>query len=370
MKIAIDRKVFAQALSEVAPFAPAKPTIPVLKFAKITTKDKWMKIEANDTQNSMVKYIPMIDCDMDGTFLIDIADINKFVQKVKGDAIELEYDYNNVRIRHTKGVAEFQTQEVGEYPLFNMPDIESTDITIPSSMLADAIAKGKGFVASEQIRPMMTAIYAYTEKGDKFGYCATDTHKMIHGWYDMDKNDYPDVNWLIMPSVFSAIINACKQADTVTIKITASNVQYTIGSTRIQTVQAKGAYPNFRRVIPNEWNMECAVDKGDIMDALSRVSLFCDTTSCVKVDVTHMDMTLSVDNLDFMKSSKENITHNGCNGEIKIGVNGGYMADCASVFGGGDILIRLIDPSRPLLFAQAGNDKLLTLAMPLTITNV
>lgn len=366
MKITIDRKPFAQALSEVAPFAPSKPTVMVLKNAKITTKDKWMKIEANDTQNSMVKYIPMIECDEDGTFLIEIADINKFVAKVKGDTMEIEAEDNTIRVKHSKGTAEFQTQDAGEFPSFNMPDVESAEISIPTSLLADAIAKGKGFVANDNLRPIMTGIYAYIKDGE-FGYCATDTHKLIHGHEVCP--DTKDVHWLIMPAVFNALLTACKSADNAIVKITDSNVQYTIGGTRIQTVQAKGNYPNFQRVIPQSWNIECAVDKSDLTDALGRVSLFCDASECVKLDVTRMDMTLSVDNLDYMKSTKENVAHGGCDGEIKIGVNGGYMADCASVFGLGEILMRMTDPSRPILFAQAGNDRLISLTMPLTLVN-
>ena len=368
MKILIDRRTFAQALSEVAPFAPSKPMVMVLKNAKITTKDKWMKIEANDTQNSMVKYIPMLECDQDGTFLIEIADINKFVQKVKGNTIEMEADGNSVRIKHDKGNAEFQTQNADEFPVFKMPDVESTEIVIPTSLLADAIAKGKGFVATEQIRPQMTAIYAYLKSGE-FGYCASDTHKMIHGKETYDLPDSTDIHWLIMPAVFSALLNACKSADAAKIQITDSNVQYTIGGTRIQTVQAKGQYPNFNRVIPQSWNMECAVDKGDIVDALGRVSLFCDASQCVRIDVTRMDMTLSVDNLDYMKSSKENVTHLGCDGEIKIGANANNVLASIGVFNQGEILMRMTDASRPIVFAQRDNGNVTTLAMPMTLVN-
>lgn len=374
MKILIDRKVFAQALSEVAPFAPSKPTIAILKNAKITTKDTWMKIEANDSQNSMVKYIPMMECDQDGTFLIEIADINKFVAKVKGDTIELDIDGNTVRMKHSKGTAEFQTQNADEFPAFKMPDVESTEISLPTSLLADVIAKGKNFVATEVIRPVMTGIYAYVKNG-LFGYCASDTHKLIHGHQpcaveiSSPNVTTDDIHWLIMPAVFSALLTACKGADTAKIQITESNVQYTIGGTRIQTVQAKGQYPNFERVIPQNWNMECAVDKADIVDALGRVAQFCDDSECVKFDINRMDMMLSVDNLDYMKSAKEDLTHGGCNGDIKIGVNVNHVLTSIGAFNQGEILMRMTDASRPIVFAQRENENVTTLSMPMTLVN-
>lgn len=368
MKITVDRKTFADALSEVAPFAPTKAPIAILKYARVTTKDTRMKIEANDTQNAMVKYIKTEESDEDGTFLIDIAELNRFIQKVKGNTIEIDVDGTTVRVKHSKGSAEFATENADEFPTFRMPQDEAKELTILAEILSDAVQKGRNFVATEQIRPQLCAIYAYTE-GNDFGYCATNTHKLINGV--MPHNDpFPaDLHFFIMPPVFPAIINACKGAETAKVHITDSHVQYTIGNTRIQTVQSKGNFPSFKRVIPQTWNMECAVDKSELMEALGRASLFCDVNECVKVDVTRMDMTISADNLDFGKSSCENVTHNGCDGEIKIGVNVSYMQDCASVLQNGDVLLRMTDPSRPILFMQRENPNLKVITMPLTLLN-
>lgn len=368
MKIKIDRKVFAQALAEVAPFAPSKAPIAILKNAKITTKGNRMKIEANDTQCSMVKYIEVVECDADGSFLIDIADLNKFIAKTKGDIIELGVDGGTVTVRHSKGSAEFATENPDEFPVFRMPQTEAKELTVNADLISEAVRNGRNFVANGPIRPILCPIYAYTE-GNGFGYCATNMHMLIHGVYAHTEPFAEDISFFIMPPVFSALVNACKGAETVRMHITNSHVQYTVGNVRIQTVQAKGNFPDFKRVIPATWNMECAVDKADLTDALGRVALFCDSSECVKIDVSRMDMTLSVDNLDYMKSSKEIVTHSGCDGEIKIGVNVGFMQDCVGVFGQGEVLLRMTDAARPILFAQRDNPHLQVITMPLQLVN-
>lgn len=368
MKIKIDRQTFAQALAEVAPFAPSKPVVMVLKNAKITTKDKWMKIEANDTQASMVKYIPMLECDMDGSFLIEIADINKFVQKTKGETLDIEVEEEVAYIRHSKGKAEFQAMKADEFPSFNMPTEESTKITVPTSLLADAIAKGKSFILSDNLKPQLSGIYVFVRNGE-FGYCATDTRKLIHGHQTYDLPDATDVHWLVMPSVANAILTACKTAESATVDITENNVQYSIGSVRIQSVQAKGAFPAFHRVIPQDWRMECAVDKAELAESLNRLLLFCDASQCVKMDVSRMDMTLTVDNLDYGKKSVETICHGGCDGEITIGMSVPQFLICISVFNQGEILLRMSEPGQPIVFAQRDNEGFISLVMPMSLKN-
>lgn len=367
MKIQIDRKNFAKVLSEVTPFAPAKAAISVLKYAKFTTSGKVLTIEANDTQCAMVKEVQMNECDEDGSFLLELADLNKFIAKTKGDTVEIQIDNGTALVKHTKGTAEYPVFDAKDFPVFSMPKENLKELEIKPAILAEAINKAKGFVATDTIRPQMSAIYAYVGMGDKIGFCASDTHRLIHIWFNTELSDKDDFNWLIMPMAFNALINACKTAETVKIQISGKHVSYQLGDTLIQTVQANGAFPNFQRVIPSTWVMECAVDKFDLIDALGRVALFCDKTECVKISISRMDMTLQVNNMDYMKRSTESLVHGGCNGEIKIGVSVSNLLAALCVFDGGEILMKFTDESKPILFGKQGVDKLQVIAMPLQL---
>lgn len=365
MKIKIDSKIFAQALSEVTPFAPVKAPIAILKNAKITTKGNRLKIEANDTQCSIVKYIETIECDQDGAFLVNVAELNKFVGKIKSPVIEIGVNDNTVIIKHDKGTADFQTEDAAEFPAFKMNTDDAVDVTMPSAILANAINNAKGFVATEQIRPVMCTIYAEVENG-VFEYCGSDTHKLIYGHNDLQ--GAPDTHWFIMPQAFSSIANACKTADEVHIHITPTHASYRIGNTIIQTVLTKGNYPAFKRILPQSWSKEVAVEKSDMIDALGRVAMFCDNTSCVKIDITPMDMTLSVDNLDAMKKSVENVMHGGCSGDLKIGVNVNHLTTSVGVFNQGEVLMCMESDSRPILLKQNDND-IQVVVMPMQLAS-
>lgn len=366
MKITIDRKIFAQALSEVAPFAPAKAVVMILKYAKITTKGNRMKIEANDANCSMVKYLNLIDCDQDGSFLVDIADFNKFISKTKGNTIELDVDNGNVKVKHSNGSATFQGANADDFPSSETLKDGATEIRIPAEFITEAVAKGKNFIMTDKLKPQMCAIYAYIKDG-VFGYCATDTTKLIHNSMPIESD--LDINWFIVPTIFPALVNNCKRGGDIVIHVSEKHVSYRIGDCIISSLMPKGAFPNFKRVIPQTWNIECAVDRTELLEALGRVSLFCDASECVKMDVTRMDMTLSVDNLDYGKTSNENITHNGCDGELEIGVGASNMSAVAGVFEAGTIVMRMTDASRPILFAQPNSESFQVICMPMRITS-
>lgn len=365
MKITINRKSFSDTLAEVMPFINKKAPIEILKYAKITTKGNRLKIEGNDQQCGIVKYIEVIDSDQDGSFLIPMEDLTKFFNKLDCDTVEIFAEEERMEVRHPKGVAEFPIAPEKEYPSFKMKENEEeTEITVPTDALKDFINKGKNFVSQEQIRPIMTAMYAYLKDG-QFGFCASDTHVLITGYIDFPSDK--ETSFFIMPGAFSSIVKACSQGDLCHIKFNQSQVQYRIGNTIIQTLQVKGNYPNFNRVIPQDNPIECGIDKSDLIKSLQRVCMFSSEASgCVKFQFSRMDLTVSADNLDYGKKSTESVTHNGCNSEITIGLQGEYFQKCLGVFENGEITLKMSDPARPVLLGQAESN-LRVIQMPMQI---
>lgn len=368
MKIVIDRKTLADALSEVLPFAPSKSPIAILKNVKIVTKGSRIKFEANDTQASVRRYAEAIEIDQDGSFLVDCADLASLVSKCKGNEIALIVENDTLTVKHSKGSAVFQIMRVGEYPDFDMPSENTTEITVPCDMLCDCIVTARGFVGTDDLRAMLKPIYAYVKNGE-FGYCATDTRRMVTGHNAIENPGDTDIHWYIEPFVFSALLKAAKDVQDAVVKITPQHVSYRLGNTVIQTVQTIGKYPDFNRVIPKEWAMECVVDREELMDSLKRAAMLCEDNRLAKLDISPMDMTITTDNLVKMKKSSEVLQHNGCNGSVKIGMHIDFLLVCLGTCTSNEVILCMTDASRPMLIRQADKPNMVLLQMPMTIQN-
>ena len=369
MKLTVDCKMLAQAIGEVAPFSPSKPTIDILKYAKVTTKYNRMKIEANDANKTLIKYIDVMECDEDGQFLVEIAEVNKFFAKLKSNTVDIVVDNNNVTIRHPKGEATFATANADEYPSFRISEEQSTSVEIPAAKICEFVKIGKGFVASDTTRPQMTAIYAYVKDG-MFGFCATDTHRLITDHTDVMFAPDMDINWYIDPTIFATLIKMCAATEgNVTVKVYEGHVSYKIGDTIIHTTQIKGRYPNFQRVIPSTWGIECGCDRDELLESVNRSAMFCAASNCMKLKYSRMDIVVTVDNIDFMRKTTETLTHNGCNGEIEIGMSADNLQACLSVCNAGEVLMRMTDANKPMLFVQSESPNRTILAMPMALIN-
>ncbi len=369
MKIKINRNVLANALAEVAPFVPQKTPIAILKYAKVVTKGNRIKFEANDTQASIRKYVEAMEIDEDSEFLVDVDVLNKFVSKIKGDSVDIIVNSDTLTMRHSKGEAQFQSMPVADYPDFDMPSEAAEEVTIPSGILMECVNVARNFCGNDELRPILRPIYAYVEDG-KFGYCATDTTILVHDEIAVEGADSTiDIAWLIEPSLFSSLVKACKNTENVTVKVTPTHVSYRIGNVIFQSVQTKGAFPNFRRVIQTQWTIECAVNKSDIMESLQRASLLCEDSRLIKLDIDRLAMNISADNISLLRKSSENIQHNGCNGEIKIGVSCDLALVCVRACDYDEIVMRMSDSTKPIIFYQANHPNRVHILMPMVINN-
>lgn len=366
MELTISRNSLVEALSLAMPYATAKTPVAITRYGKCTTKGNRLKIEANDMQGGIVRYIDLENCDCDASFLMDVAETSKFVAKLKDDVISLKVDGNTLTICHKKGAADFQIPSPDEYPSFSANDEDMFEVAIPSSTLSESVKIAKDFVSTEALRPQMTAIYFYINNG-VCGVCATDTHCLINYESPIDVVSEDEKSFLIMPNVFSAILASSKESEQCVLSFNEKHVRYRFGNTIIQSNQAQGRFPMFRRVIPQSHSIECVADKIDLADAASRASLFCEDSTCLVLGINRMDMTFTADNINKGKKSYETVVHNGCNGEINIGMNSAFFNKCLKAFPSGEICLQMNDSTRPMVFHSDAMPHLIALAMPLAI---
>lgn len=368
MELTINRNTLAEALNLAMPYANAKNPIAILKYGKMTTKGNRIKLEANDSQGGIVRYMTLTEnCDEDGSFLINVADVSKFVSKLKDAELRIKVADSTLTIKHSKGASDFPSPDAVEYPSLASDETGET-LTLPTAYLAESIRLAKDFVSTDNLRPQMTAIYAYFGEG-KYGVCATDTHVLIHNEYDLAEAQGEEKGFLIMPNAFGAIVSACKDSENVTITFNDKQAQYHFGSTIVRSTLAKGRFPMFRRVIPQSHKIECVIEKSDILETVGRALLFVNNTSCIKLAFSQMDLTTSVENLTEAKKSSETIPHNGCDGELTIGMNANNFAKCIKAIPSGEVKIEMNDENHAMVFRCDAMPNMTILSMPMSLVS-
>lgn len=365
MQITVARAKLSEALMELTPLAGKNKVLTMLNNVKFVTKGNRIRLQTTDAETAIRKYIDADSIDQEGSFLVDCAGLNAFVNKTKGDTLTLILEDTTLTVKHAKGKAEFQTLPADDF-VEPKQDDDMAEVTLPASSFARLITIARNFVGNDDLRPQMKPIRAIIE-GGKLTLCATDTRKMFVDSIMLGP-DAPVMQWYIEQSVFGAIISACRNQDDVVVKVSDKNASYRIGATTIFTQQTKGNYPDFNRVIPQNHVIDVVCDKSDIVDAIQRAILFTENVGLLKVSAAPMTMDIRADNLTKLSKAAETLP---CiaSSEISFGANAPILLECVKACADNDVKMELNDASRPIVFKDSSNPDRTVLCMPMSLMN-
>jgi len=122
-----------------------------------------------------------------------------------------------------------------------------------------------------------------------------------------------------------------------------STLYFAIGSRLMTSRQTAGRFPNYEAVLPRENNKTVVLERGELTDAVRRVSQLADQRShAVKLSVSGEGVEISASSPEYGEA-KESIEKDYKGDPISIGFNSSYMLDFLSAAADGPVSIELKD---------------------------
>ena len=366
--VVINKKTFIESLNIGGSYAGASKTLPILDCVKIKVKNNGMNIISSDTENAISKRCEIVSTDFEGDFCVGYKSLMQYVKLVSGDNVELTLndDMSMLNITHKKGSLELPLYNAEEFPMLKMGEI-AAEVSIDSATIHNWLIDAQNFVAEDILRPQMSCVYLYRRDGE-LGCVGTDSHKLF---YDHIQDDGDKFEYLISRKAVKAICNAAKTNNSLTFKISGSNVTVLGDGVTVISRHLDARFPNHKAIIPRENNIEVVVNKKEMVESLNRCLIGASqASSLIKLEIDGMSMRLSAEDIDFSVKAKEEIMVSA-NGNITIGFKATYLLDILNTISTDDVLIKMNDATRPVLLheysgGQISSEKI-CLLMPMLI---
>ena len=366
MKISINRKQFLDALTIGASMAGKAKTVPILECVKCRVSGNDITFVSTDVECWVLKRSTVVSHDEDFEFCVNPSDLTKALKSLNDEEVKLSVTDSIVSIIHTKGAIEFPSYDFKAFPTATKGDTPTT-VTVSSELLFNWLNKAKNFVANDDLRPVMNGVYIYIKDG-KIGVCATDAHKLFTDFTDFECDATLDIHAILSSRTFAPLMNMINGTDSVSMTIDAKNITFASNDAKISCRIIEGNYPNFNVIIPTSSKIKVQASKKDLIGAISRVSLFTNsTTSLVKLTSKDYVILVNGQDINFNKKAKDEcpITLEG--DEIEIGVKGDYMLNCLNVVAHEKVTLEMNDFQKPIVIKDIDNKNCVLLLMPMLI---
>jgi DNA polymerase III subunit beta len=372
-------------LALVSRAVSTRPTHPVLANIKIEARSNPDLIRLTGFDLSLgiqTSFIAQVEDE--GILTLPAKLLNDIVAKLPSGEITLddEAGENLVTITSVSGRYQVRGMSAEEFP--ELPSIEQGETNqLSATAFIDGLKGSLVACSQDESKQVLTGVYLKVEP-ERLEFAATDGHRLgIVEVYPNDEdtsveNAEPLENAntgsfeVTVPAKalreLEKMLGTGQEKDRLGLQLEQGQVVFGWGERKLTTRTLEGKYPDYRLLIPKQFQRQITLDRKQLLSALERIAVLADQTNLVKfsIDSTKQSIDLSVDSQD-RGSGRESLAAQVSGADLDIAFNIKYLMDGLKTLLTQEITISLNGPLEPVILTPLGGVKMTYLVMPVQL---
>jgi DNA polymerase III subunit beta len=313
--------------------------------------------------------------------------LNDIVAKLPSGEITLddEAGENLVTITSVSGRYQVRGMSAEEFP--ELPSIEQGETNqLSATAFIDGLKGSLVACSQDESKQVLTGVYLKVEP-ERLEFAATDGHRLgIVEVYPNDADSAADgesqSESVASPSMGSfevtvpakalreleKMLGSGQDEDRLGLQLEQGQVVFGWGDRKLTTRTLEGKYPDYRLLIPKQFQRQITLDRKQLLSALERIAVLADQTNLVKfsIDSASQSIALSVESQD-RGSGRESLAGQVSGADLDIAFNIKYLMDGLKTLLTQEITISLNGPLEPVILTPLGGVKMTYLVMPVQL---
>lgn len=353
MKLVCSRKDLVDAIDFVVPVAAVRSPQPLFQSIRFEADGSNLTLLACDGE-MWAQMTLMADVEEAGSVCVQGRVLKELIGALPDGPVNLTVEGGNMQV--TAGSSDWKLMAFpsGDFP--DMPEFTpSSAVELKVSELNSAIDSVSYAVATDNSRAVLTGVM-FSYDGSHLQLVATDTHRLAVTRLSKPEMGEP-IN-AIVPEKALRVMKGMGLDDNESIRIELDDTRLVVdaGNARLVSQLLTGSYPQWQRVVPEQFTRTWTMDRAELIDNLKRTLIIARDSSnriCFGGDNDHVTMTA--------RSDEKGQAHEECaavndNGEIEIAFNGKYVLDAIQSFKGDSVVAQMTEPSRPAVFKPSDSE--------------
>lgn len=377
MKFKISSGGLKEAAKEAVRVIDNRVAIPVLTSVVICQENKEIYLLAGDGEcQYRVGAGAALECEgvTDGRlFCLNGSTLKDALASLSEQPITVEYGDGKTTIAYANGTMEMPADKAEEYPV--MKEVEDGyRHAIFADLLQGCYAKASVAAdAKNQVRPVMGCVNIVIRQDGGADIVASDGHKLVRCTLgaDMLTTDMEAGEGVLLPPKTGIFMDG--REGRISIRTDGRTARLaSMGTGRAFTTRlVESKYPDYERVIPEDFAYEAVLDTRALMAALRRVTPFAnDSSRLVELTFREGTLTLRAEDRDFDREAKETLPYEGGVPGLRIGFKGTSLMEMLQITEAESVRMRMSDPSKAAVLEPVGQSagyRLTLLLMPMIL---
>lgn len=366
MRLTCQRDELAGKLALAARTASSKSTIPILGQVLLTADEGLVTLSSTDMELSLRVPVDATIAESGAVVVPRLA--TDIVRTLADGQVEIEHRANEGVVSVSGGQSAFTLNclQASEFP--DLPADEGDGITMPVepfTLTADRVARA---ASRDDTRPVLTGVLMRLGP-DGITMVATDSYRLAVMQTALE--DAPsETREAIVPARAlqeASRLAAAMKVTELEVVIGESQAIFRIGGARLVSRLIDGQFPDYRQLVPEQFEHDVVFDRAELASVLSRIGVLAQRSAPVRLAFDQGQVTVSATS-EQLGEGHEALAVPYSGEPFEIGFNSEFLRDGVDNVSGDELRIGLISPLRPGLL-RGGDDGYRYLLMPIRLNS-
>lgn len=364
MKISIARKELAEALTIINRGLSSRTTLPILSGVLFTAEDERLVLNSTDLDVSVRTAVPA-RVEEKGSAVLPGRLVGDIVRSLSEGAVLVQTEGMSAKIQCDTSSFTLKALSPEEFPRF--PEVSETSrTTLDPVLFATLVQKVARAVSKDETRPVLTGALVEVKDG-KVTMVATDSYRLCLVEAETT-NEANEFNAVIPGRALEDVSKLATGSESVSIAVAENQIVFGFGDTTFVTRRIEGVFPNYKQLLPSEYETRMVVDKEELLAAVRRVSLMAQHSAPVRMNVSPEERTVTLSAQTHDVGEATEVVEADAEGQaVEIAFNHAYFVDGIAGADGEKMTMDIISPMKPGVIRAADDISYTYLLMPVRL---
>ncbi len=292
-----------------------------------------------------------------GRLLLDIA------RSLPEGEVTIEHKPEEAVVVVSAGSAMYRLHTYSNEDFPRLPEIDNDTLNaVERDALVETIARVSRSASRDESRPVLTGILVRFETG-KLVMAATDSYRLAVKETPVS-GTLPELEAIIPARALQELGRIAAGSDEIQLGVQDNHVVFGAEGTWLTTRRIDGQFPNYRQLLPEQFEHEVPLAREEALDVVRRVSLMAQRNSPIRLRFADGMLTVRAVTQDVGEAA-ESLPAPYNADPLEIGFNAEFLRDGLESVESDSVTFKLISPLRPAVLG--GDDDYVYLIMPIRL---
>jgi DNA polymerase III subunit beta len=283
-----------------------------------------------------------------GRLLLDIA------RSLPEGEVTIEHRPEEAVVVVAAGSATYRLHTYSTEDFPRLPEVDETTLhAVDRDALVETIGRVSRSASRDESRPVLTGILVRFEPG-KLVMAATDSYRLAVKETPV-AGTLPELEAIIPARALQELARIAGGTDEIQLGMQENHVVFGADGTWLTTRRIDGQFPNYRQLLPEQFEHEVALPREEALEVVRRVSLMAQRNSPIRLRFAEGELAVSAITQD-VGEARESLPVPYTADPLEIGFNAEFLRDGLESVDSDAITFKLISPLRPAVLEGEGDD--------------